>query len=165
MGFESRLKQGTLNYLERTVQSFYDDQYYNNSCLTFKADYHSFDVSNSRYIDYWRSKGIFDCAANLSGKKPDETGETVSVNFNGNYFNQPKIDYNRSAMTIHIIYKLNNKRISSPDYTQVNGLFGICKLTKQQVSYIMDIVMVCVYFLTLLDNIMNPILEKLTGIC
>ena len=32
-GFESRLKQkeGTLNYLERTVKSFYGDQNYNNT--------------------------------------------------------------------------------------------------------------------------------------
>ena len=33
-------------------------------------------------------------------------------------------------MAIHILYKLNNRRISSPDYVQVNGLFGNCKLTK-----------------------------------
>ena len=57
-------------------------------------------------------------------------GETVSVNFNGNYFKQPKIDYNGSAMAVHIVYKLNNKRISSPDYIQVNGILGNCKLTK-----------------------------------
>ena len=130
-GFESRLKQkeGTLNYLERTVKSFYGDQNYNNTWLIFKADYHFFDVSNSRYINYWRSKGInngtLDGAANSSGKKPDIhlAGETVSVNFSRNYFKQPKIDYNRSAMAMHIVYKLNNKRISSPDYIQVNGLF------------------------------------------
>ena len=57
-------------------------------------------------------------------------GETVSVNFNANYFKQPKIDYNGSAMAVHIVYKLNNKRISSPDYIQVNGILGNCKLTK-----------------------------------
>ena len=33
-------------------------------------------------------------------------------------------------MAIHIVYKLNNRKISSPDYVQLNGLFGNCKLTK-----------------------------------
>ena len=32
-------------------------------------------------------------------------------------------------MAIHIVYKLNNRIITSPDYVQVNGLFGNCKLT------------------------------------
>ena len=67
-------------------------------------------------------------------------------------------------MTIHIVYKLDNKRISSPDYIQVNGLFGNCKLTKTtdklHYGYSDGI---CVLF-TLLENIMNPILEKLTKI-
>ena len=81
-------------------------------------------------------KGIFngtlDGVANSSGKKPDIhlAGETISVNCNGNYFKKPKIDYNRSAMAIHIVYKLNNKRITSLDHVQVNGLFGNSKLTK-----------------------------------
>ena len=35
-------------------------------------------------------------------------GETV--NFNGNYFKRAKVDYNRTAMAIHIVYKLNNRR-------------------------------------------------------
>ena len=30
--------------LERAAQSFYGDQYYNNSWLVFKADYNSFDL-------------------------------------------------------------------------------------------------------------------------
>ena len=87
--------------LERAAQSFYGDQYYNNSWLVFKTDYHSFDFVNSRYINYWKSKGIF--TANSSSKKPDIhlAGETVSVNFNGNYFKQPKTDYNKSAMAVH----------------------------------------------------------------
>ena len=53
LGFESRLiqKEDILNDLQRTVQPFYGGQYYNNSWLIFKADYHSFDVSNSRYIN------------------------------------------------------------------------------------------------------------------
>ena len=55
--------------------------------------------------------------------------ETVSVNFNGNYFKQPKVDYNRTEMAIHIVYKLNNRKIYNPDYVQLNGLFGNCKLT------------------------------------
>ena len=43
LGFESRLKhkKDSLNGLERTAQSFYGDQYYNNSWLIFKADCHS----------------------------------------------------------------------------------------------------------------------------
>ena len=68
-------------------------------------------------------------------------------------------------MAIHIVYKLKNKRISSPDYVQANGLFGNCKVTKTtdklHYGYSDDI---CV-FLTLLENIMNLILEKLTEIC
>ena len=38
-GFERRLKQkqDTLNELERTIQSFYGDQYYDNFWLIFKA--------------------------------------------------------------------------------------------------------------------------------
>ena len=56
-------------------------------------------------------------------------GETISVNFNGNHFKQPEVDYARTAMAIHIVYKLNNRRIDSPDFVQVNGLFGNCKLT------------------------------------
>ena len=57
-------------------------------------------------------------------------GETFSVNFNGNYFKQPKIDYNRIGIAIHIVYKINNRRISSSDYVQVNGVYGNCKLIK-----------------------------------
>ena len=121
--------------LERAAQSFYGDQYYNNSWLVFKADYNSFDLVNSKYINHWKSKGIFngtlDGVANSSNKKPHIhlTGEIVSVEFNGNYFKQAKVDYNGTAMAIHIVYKLNNRRISSPDYVQLNRLFGNCKLT------------------------------------
>ena len=32
-------------------------------------------------------------------------------------------------MVIHIVYKLNSKIIDNPDFVQVNGLFGNCKLT------------------------------------
>ena len=32
-------------------------------------------------------------------------------------------------MAIHIFYKLNERRIVSPDYLQLNGLFVNCKLT------------------------------------
>ena len=108
---------------------------YNNSWLIFKADYHSFDFVNSRYINYWKSKGIFngtsDGVANSSSKKPDIhlAGETVSVNSNRNYFKQPKVDYNRSAIAIHIVYKLNSRRRLSPDCFQLSGLFGNCYLT------------------------------------
>ena len=104
---------------------------YNNSWLIFKADYHSFDFVNSRYINYWKSKGIFngtlDGVANSSSKKPDIhlAGETVSVNSNRNYFKQPKVDYNRSAIAIHIVYTLNSRRILSPDCFQLSGLLEI----------------------------------------
>ena len=66
-----------------------------------------------------------------TNKNPDIhlAGEIISVNFNGNYLKQPKVDYSRTAMAIHIVYKLNNRRIDSPDFVQVNGLFGNCKLT------------------------------------
>ena len=139
----------------------------------FKADYHSFEFVNSRYINYWKSKGIFngtlDGVANSSNKKPDIhlAGETVSVNFNGNYFKQPKVDYNRSAIAIHIVYKLNSRRILSPDYVQLNGLFGNCKLTiipadKRHYGYING---VCVFFLMQLINIMNLIQVKHIEIC
>ena len=61
--------------LERAVQSFYGDQHYNISWLIFKADYHSFDFVNSRHMNYWKSRGIFDGTlggvANSSSKKPD----------------------------------------------------------------------------------------------
>ena len=75
-------------------------------------------------------------------------GETVSVNFNGNYFKQPKGDYNRIAIAIHIVYKLNSRRILSPHYVQLNGLFGNCKLTitpadKRRYGYTNG---VCVFF-------------------
>ena len=137
LGFENRLKQkeDTLNNLERAVQSFYGDQYYKNSWLIFKASYHSFDVVNSKYINCWRSKRIFDgnldSVTNSSGNKPDIHigGETVSVNLNGNYFKQPKVDYTRTAMAINIVYELNNKKIDNLDFIQANGLFGNCKLT------------------------------------
>ena len=127
--------KSVIDDLKRAAQSFYGDQYYNNSWLVFKADYHSFDLVNSKYIKYWKSKGTFngtlDGVANSSNKKSDIhwAGEIVSVNFNGNYFKQPKVDYSRTAMAIQIIYKLNNTRVSSPDYVQLNGLFGNCKLT------------------------------------
>ena len=128
--------KSVINDIERSVQAFYGDQYYNNSWLIFKADYHSFSLINSRYINSWISKGIFngtlDGVGNSSGNKLDIhlAGETISVNFNGNYFKQPKIDYNRTAIAIHKVYKLNNKGISGLDYVQVNGRFGNCKLTK-----------------------------------
>ena len=127
--------KSVIDDLERAAQSFYGDQYYNNSWLVFKADYHSFDLVNSEYINYWKSKGNFngtlDGVANSSNKKPDIhlAGEIVSVNFDGNYFKQPNIDYNRTTMAMHIVYKLNNRRISSPDYVQLYGLFGNCKST------------------------------------
>ena len=58
----------------------------------------------------------------FNNKKPDNhlAREIISVNFNGNYFKQPKVDYARTTMSIHIVYKLNNRRIDSPDF----GLFG-----------------------------------------
>ena len=63
-------------------------------------------------------------------------------------------------MAIHIVYKLNNKRISNPNYVQINGLFGNCKLTKTtdklHYGYSNGI---CVFFFTLLENIMNLILN------
>ena len=127
--------KSVIDDLERSVHSFYGNQYYNNSWLIFKADYHSFDSVNSRYINYWKFKGIFngtlDGVANSSSKKPDIhlAGETVFINSNRIYFKQPKVDYNRSAIAIHIVYKLNCRRILSPDYVQLNGLFGNCKLT------------------------------------
>ena len=51
-------------------------------------------------------------------------------------------------MAIHTVYKLNNRRISSPDYIQLNGLFGNCKLTitptnKRHYKYANGI---CVFF-------------------
>ena len=174
VGFESRLKQKehTLKDLERTVQSLYGDQYYNNSWLIFKADYHSFDVSNSKYINYWRSKGIFngtlDGVAYSLGKKPDIhlAGEIASVNFNGNYFKQLKIDCNRSVMAIHIVYKLSNKIISSTDYVQVNEIFRNCKLTKTtdnlHYGYSDGI---CVVFFYSTGEYNGLILEKLIEIC
>ena len=68
-------------------------------------------------------------------------------------------------MTIHIVHKLNNNRISGLDYVQVNGLFGNCKLTKTtdklHYGYSDSI---CIFF-NLLENVMNPILVKLTEIC
>ena len=106
--------KSVIDDIERTAQSFYGDQYNSNSWLVSKTDYHSFDFVNSKYINYWKSKGILngtlDGLANSSSKKPDIhlTGETVSVNFNGNYFKQPKVDCPRTAMAIHIVYKLNN---------------------------------------------------------
>ena len=126
LSFKSSLDQekSTIDDLERAVQSFYGEQYYNKSWLVFKADYHSFNISNSRYIDFWKSKGIFNGTlngvANSSNKKPDIhlAGETVSLNFNGNYFKQPKVDYARTAMAIHIVYKLNKRRIDSPDFVK-----------------------------------------------
>ena len=51
-------------------------------------------------------------------------------------------------MAIHIVYKLNNGRISSPDYVQINKLLGNCKLTitptnKRHYGYTNGI---CVFF-------------------
>ena len=99
LDFKTRLKQkeDILVDLQRSVQSFYGDQNYNNSWLVFEADYHTFDVSNLKYINYWRSRGIFngtlDGITNSSSKTPaiHLAGETVSVNFNGNYFNSQKL--------------------------------------------------------------------------
>ena len=99
LDFKTRLKQkeDILVDLQRSVQSFYGDQNYNNSWLVFEADYHTFDVSNLKYINYWRSRGIFngtlDGITNSSSKKPaiHLAGGTVSVNFNGNYFNSQKL--------------------------------------------------------------------------
>ena len=94
----------------------------NTIIIQIKTDYLSFDFVNFKYINYWKSKGIFngtlDGVANSSSKKPDIhlAGETVSVKFNGNYFKQPKIDYARTAMAIHTVYILNNRIITSPDY-------------------------------------------------
>ena len=115
--------KSVIDDLERATQSFYGDQYFNNSWLVFKTDYHyQTDFVNFQYINYWKSKGIFngtlDGVANSSGKKSDIhlAGETVSVKFNGNYFKQPKVDYARTAMAIRTVYVLNNRRIASPDY-------------------------------------------------
>ena len=33
-------------------------------------------------------------------------------------------------MAIHVVYEINNRRISSSDYAQVNGVYGNCKLIK-----------------------------------
>ena len=51
-------------------------------------------------------------------------------------------------MAINIVYKLNNRRIDSLDFVQVNGLFGNCKLTltpsnKRHYGYTNGI---CVFF-------------------
>ena len=106
--------RSVIDDLERAAQSFYGDQYYNNSWLAFKTDYHSFDFVNSRYINYWKSKGIF--TANSSSKKPDIhlAGETVSVNFSANFLNNQKLIITK-VQWHYIVYKLDNRRILSPD--------------------------------------------------
>ena len=165
-------EKSTIDDLERAVQSFYGEQYYNKSWLVFKGNYHSFDILNSIYIDHWKSSGIFNGTLggvnSSTNKKPEIhlAGETTSVNFNRNYFKQPKVDYARTAMAIHIVYKLNNRRIDTPDFIQVNGLLGNCKLTmtpsnKRHYRYTNGI---CV-FLMVLMNIMNLIQVKHIEIC
>ena len=44
---------------------------------------------------------------------------------------QNKIGYaHGSVVKIYIVYELKNRRISSPDFTVQNGLFGAAKITK-----------------------------------
>ena len=55
----------------------------------------------------------------------------LGVTFSGNYMKQNKIGYaHGSVVNIYIVYELKNRRISNPDFTVGNGLFGAVKITK-----------------------------------
>ena len=56
----------------------------------------------------------------------------LGVTFNGNYMKQNKLGYaHGKIVNLYIVYKLNNKRTDSPDFTVQNGLFGAVKITKK----------------------------------
>ena len=46
--------------------------------------------------------GTLDSVNSSTNKKHDIhlTGETISVNFNGNYFKQPKVDYAKNTYSL-----------------------------------------------------------------
>ena len=60
----------------------------------------------------------------------------LGVTFNGNYMKQNQLGYAHGncywkmhIVNLHIVYKLNNRRIDSPDFTVKNGLIAV-KITK-----------------------------------
>ena len=55
----------------------------------------------------------------------------LGVTFSGNYMKQSKSGYaHGSVVNIYIIYELKNRRISNPDFTVQNALFGAVKMIK-----------------------------------
>ena len=54
----------------------------------------------------------------------------LGVTFNGNYMKQNQLGYaHGKIVNLHIVYKLNNRRIDSPDFAVKNGLIAV-KITK-----------------------------------
>ena len=146
LGFESRLKQkeNTLNDLEREASFFRGSYYYNqNSYFLFESRSKSFSKSGGS-ISSWKSTGIYNDCNNtdlFSANNSNNISATLNqdnrlgVTFSGNYMKQNKIDYvHGSVVNIYIVYELKNRRISNPDFTVGNGLFGAVKITTKDVN-------------------------------
>ena len=138
--FESRLKQieDTLNDLEREA-SFNREIIITINSL-FESRSKSFNRSVGS-ISSWISTRIHNNRKNTNFFSVDNSNNNIpillnqnnrlGVTFSGNYMEQNKIGYaHGSVVNIFIVYELKNRRISNPDFTVQNALFGAVKITK-----------------------------------
>ena len=137
LGFQSRLKQkeNTLNDLEREASFNGGNYYYNQQpYLLFETKPKSFGRSSGS-MSSWKSTGIHNDSNNTdlfsvnnsSNDSPTLLNQEnrLGVSFTGNYMEQNKTGYaHGNVVNIYIVYKLKNRRISDPDFTVRNGLFG-----------------------------------------
>ena len=143
LGFESRLKQkeDLTTELERNASFFKGDYYYNQQpCLLYQPKSSSYHKRNGN-VDAWKSTGIHDDGTSTNLTPVNNSASVVprllnqsnrfGVTFAGNYMEQDKIAYaHGSGLNIYIVYKLQKRTVSNPDFTVQNALFGAIKITK-----------------------------------
>ena len=92
-------------------------------------------------VDAWKSTGTHDDGTNANLTSVNNSTSVVpmllnrnnrlGVTFAGNYMKQDKIAYvHGSGLNIYIVYKLQKRTVSSPDFAVQNALFGALKITK-----------------------------------
>ena len=143
--YESRLKQkeDLTNELEREISCLKGKGYFDNdgleNFLVFKPVFSSFKRTGAN-ICTWKSTGVYNddsvvLTANFSssGAAPrlkNEHGK-LNVAFSRIFLKQTKVAYNHgTVINIYIVYKLQKRTVSNPDFTVQNALFGAAKITK-----------------------------------
>ena len=103
----------------------------------FESKYKSFGRSGGS-ISSRKSLGIYNDSNTTVSNNSKNVSPTLlnqsnrlGVTFSGSYMKQSKLGYaHGSFVNIYIVYELKIRRISNPDFTVQNCLFGAIKVTK-----------------------------------